>query len=119
MKASTSAKLAFSISSNKFPLCRKSGPRFCTCCIHCQALGASHNPSRGGGVGVGYALARSFANANASTIVLTGRHEHVLKSAAENLKAEYASVNPSLKVYTHTVDVTDTQSTGSSLELVN
>lgn len=67
----------------------------------------------GGGMGVGYAIANSFAQAGASIIVLVGRREQLLISAAETLKADHATANSSLKVHTHTVDVTDTKSTAS------
>ncbi len=64
----------------------------------------------GGGSGVGYAIASGFARAGASAIILTGRREHVLKSAAEQLKADWAAVNPGLAVHTHPVDVTSSES---------
>lgn len=64
----------------------------------------------GGGVGVGFAVASSFANAGASIIVLTGRREHVLQSAAERLKNACTTINPSLQVHIHTVDVTNGES---------
>lgn len=65
----------------------------------------------GGGYGVGYAIANSFAQASASTIVLVGRREAILQSAAEKLKADSAEINPNLNVHVHTVDVTDHGST--------
>ena len=67
----------------------------------------------GGGVGVGYAIANSFAQAKASTLVLTGRREHVLQAAAEKLKADSASINPGLKVHIKTADVTNSESVAS------
>ncbi|CAM1504624.1 Fc.00g022150.m01.CDS01 [Cosmosporella sp. VM-42] len=67
----------------------------------------------GGGVGVGYAVANSFAKAGASAIVLVGRRQEVLQSAAEKLKADYSTTNPGLKVHVRTVDVTDSESTAS------
>ena len=64
----------------------------------------------GGGSGVGYAIASGFARAGASAIILTGRREHVLKSAAEKLKADWATMNPGLAVHTHPVDVASSES---------
>lgn len=65
----------------------------------------------GGAYGVGYAIANSFAQARASTIVLVGRHVDTLQSSAEKLKADSAKVNPDLRVVVHKVDVTSHEST--------
>jgi NADP-dependent 3-hydroxy acid dehydrogenase YdfG len=64
----------------------------------------------GGGAGVGYAIATAFARAGASTIILTGRRENILQSAADALRAESQGFNPNLRIYTHTVDVADIKS---------
>ncbi|KAH8657836.1 putative NADP(+)-dependent dehydrogenase [Xylariales sp. PMI_506] len=64
----------------------------------------------GGGAGVGYYIAAAFARAGASTIILTGRREHVLRSAADKLKAESQGPNTDLKIYTHAVDVASVKS---------
>ncbi|KAM7197911.1 putative short chain dehydrogenase [Naviculisporaceae sp. PSN 640] len=85
------------------------------------SLSASHKPSlsqagktvliTGGGAGVGFFIARQFAKAGSSRIILVGRRQHVLESAAEQLRSE----NPTLTEYVHfkSVDVTDQGSTAA------
>lgn len=85
------------------------------------SISASHNPSlsqagktvliTGGGAGVGFFIAQQFAKAGASRLILIGRRQHVLRSAAEELQSK----NPSLAGFVHvmSVDVTDEGSTES------
>jgi 3-oxoacyl-[acyl-carrier protein] reductase len=46
----------------------------------------------GGGTGIGYAIAEAFASLG-DHVTITGRRDHVLKEAAEQLGAAYASFN--------------------------
>ncbi|KAF7559024.1 hypothetical protein G7046_g5130 [Stylonectria norvegica] len=64
----------------------------------------------GAGYGIGYNIANSFAAANSSNIVLTGRRESILQDAAKHLLRDHEKSNPKLKVHVHTVDVTDSES---------
>ncbi|CAH0042527.1 unnamed protein product [Clonostachys rhizophaga] len=60
----------------------------------------------GGGSGIGSAIAKSFAQAGASTIVLVGRREEVMQLTAQTLRES----NPELQVHIYTVDITESES---------
>lgn len=60
----------------------------------------------GGGTGVGFAIARSFVQASASTVIIVGRRLEVLKGAASKLEEEAKASGTSTKIITHVVDVT-------------
>lgn len=60
----------------------------------------------GGGTGIGYAIARAFALAGASTLVLTGRRLDVLQASAERLRAEISSAD----ILTHSLDIGNEES---------
>lgn len=57
----------------------------------------------GGATGIGYATARAFALAGASTVVLVARRAEVLKQKAAELSAEV----PSAAILTYSLDITD------------
>lgn len=57
----------------------------------------------GGGRGLGSEIARAYAAAGASHIVLLGRTQTTLSQTAEKIQKEFASVS----VSTHTADVAD------------
>lgn len=59
-----------------------------------------------GGTGIGRATALSFARSGARSIILLGRRQEVLASAAETIKSAYSSTN----VTTHSVDILDVPS---------
>ncbi|CAG9956980.1 unnamed protein product [Clonostachys rosea f. rosea IK726] len=63
----------------------------------------------GGGSGIGSAIAKSFAQAGASAIVLVGRREEVMQLAAQTLREGSAKSNPQLQVHIFTVDITDSE----------
>lgn len=83
------------------------------------SISASHNPClsqagktiliTGGGVGVGFFIARQFAKAGASRLILAGRRQIVLESGASRLQAEHPGLAGS--IYARSVDVTDGTST--------
>ncbi|KXH57488.1 hypothetical protein CNYM01_07033 [Colletotrichum nymphaeae SA-01] len=52
----------------------------------------------GGGSGIGASAARSFAQANAAKLILTGRTEHTLRQTAAVLRAEFPDLEISLHV---------------------
>ena len=57
----------------------------------------------GGGRGIGPEIARAYAAAGASRIVLLGRTQSTLSQTAEKIEKEFASVS----VSTHTADIAD------------
>ncbi|ORY02449.1 hypothetical protein BCR34DRAFT_81182 [Clohesyomyces aquaticus] len=57
----------------------------------------------GGATGIGFSIARNFAAAKASTIVLVARRAPTLKTASAELKKKY----PSTQVLTYAVDISD------------
>lgn len=63
----------------------------------------------GGGSGIGSAIAKSFAQAGASTIVLVGRREEVMQFTAQTLREGSTKLNPQLQVHIYTVDITDSE----------
>lgn len=63
----------------------------------------------GGGSGIGYAIARGFCKAGASTVILLGRRQAVLDEASTNLHADYGTT-----IWTYSLDVRDTSATNST-----
>jgi NAD(P)-dependent dehydrogenase (short-subunit alcohol dehydrogenase family) len=59
----------------------------------------------GGGRGIGKSIAIGFAQAGASTILITGRSKATMVSAAADIKAQ--STNPNLKVAIFEADIVD------------
>ncbi|KAH6625172.1 hypothetical protein C7974DRAFT_360088 [Boeremia exigua] len=59
----------------------------------------------GGGTGIGYAIARGFALAGASTIIITGRRANVLEASAKRLSEEI----PSAQVLGYPLDISDSE----------
>lgn len=59
----------------------------------------------GGSAGIGYAIARAFMQANASTIVICGRRSEIVSSAVSKLAAEEG--RHQIKVIGRTCDVAD------------
>lgn len=57
----------------------------------------------GGGAGIGFATARAFAAAGASTVAISGRTEKTLLSAKEDIESAHKGV----RVLTFVADVTD------------
>ena len=57
----------------------------------------------GGGAGIGFATARAFAAAGASTVAISGRTEKTLLSAREDIESAHKGV----RVLTFVADVTD------------
>ncbi len=57
----------------------------------------------GGGTGIGFAIARAFAQASAATIIILSRREEVVIKAASKLSAEFVASN--LKVLALRCDV--------------
>ena len=62
----------------------------------------------GGGTGIGFAIARAFAQAGAATVVIAGRRAAVIDAAVSKLSSEFAS--RSLKVLGLLCDVGDSSS---------
>lgn len=60
----------------------------------------------GGATGIGYAIARSFAQAKASTLILLGRRSPVVQDAVARLNADF----PSTKAIGRICDVGDVES---------
>jgi NAD(P)-dependent dehydrogenase (short-subunit alcohol dehydrogenase family) len=63
----------------------------------------------GGSTGIGYAIAVAFAQASASTIIITGRRTELLQNAASQLTKEVPGFKG--RVLIRTCDVSDTQET--------
>ncbi|KAI1318158.1 NAD(P)-binding protein [Xylariaceae sp. FL0255] len=63
----------------------------------------------GGATGIGFATARAFAQAGATTIIIASRREDVIKKSAVNLSTEFAASN--VKVIGLCCDVTNTDET--------
>ncbi|OAL53583.1 NAD(P)-binding protein [Pyrenochaeta sp. DS3sAY3a] len=57
----------------------------------------------GGGTGIGYAIARGFALAGASTVIITGRRSKVLQDSANKILSEI----PSTQVLAHPLDISN------------
>ena len=57
----------------------------------------------GGHTGIGYAIARAFAHASAKIIIIVGRRDNLVSSAASRLASEF----PSTKTLGHSCDVAD------------
>lgn len=62
----------------------------------------------GGSSGIGYAIARGFAEASASTIIITGRRSDVLRNAASQLTEEIPGFKG--RILGRTCDVSDPRS---------
>ncbi|KAI1400258.1 NAD(P)-binding protein [Hypoxylon fuscum] len=61
----------------------------------------------GGSTGLGYAIARGFAQASAKRIIISGRREGILNDAVENLSHEF----PTVQFIGKNLDVSDLEST--------
>ncbi|KAK9333506.1 hypothetical protein V1520DRAFT_142870 [Lipomyces starkeyi] len=59
----------------------------------------------GGGTGVGYAIARSFVQASADTVIIIGRRVEVLASAGSLLEQEAKTAGTNTKIVTRPCDV--------------
>lgn len=68
----------------------------------------------GGGRGLGPEIARAYAAAGASHIVLIGRTQTTLSKSKEAIEKEF----PSVSVTTHTADVADQAAVGKAAERV-
>lgn len=68
----------------------------------------------GGGRGLGPEIARAYAAAGASHVVLLGRTQATLSQTAEKIEKEFSSVS----VTTHTADVADEAAVGKAAEKV-
>lgn len=68
----------------------------------------------GGGRGLGPEIARAYAAAGASHVVLLGRTQATLSQTAEKIEKEF----PSVSVTTHTADVADEAAVGKAAEKV-
>ena len=68
----------------------------------------------GGGRGIGSEIARAYAAAGASHVVLIGRTQMTLSQTAENIEREFLSVS----VTTHIADVADEAAIGKAAEKV-
>lgn len=68
----------------------------------------------GGGRGIGSEIARAYAAAGASHVVLIGRTQTTLSQTAENIEREF----PSVSVTTYTADVADETAIGKAAERV-
>ncbi|KAJ3929496.1 MAG: short-chain dehydrogenase/reductase [Lentinula lateritia] len=64
----------------------------------------------GGGSGIGFAIARSFAQASASRIIIVGRRASVLEEAASKLREEFKDSNPTTEFITRPGDIGDDSS---------
>jgi NADP-dependent 3-hydroxy acid dehydrogenase YdfG len=62
----------------------------------------------GGGTGAGYAMARSFVQASASTMIIVGRRAEVLEAARVKLEEEAKTLDTGTKIISRPVDVVDT-----------
>ncbi|KAF2270896.1 NAD(P)-binding protein [Lojkania enalia] len=60
----------------------------------------------GGATGIGIEIARSFAAAGASTVILVARRANTLQSASEELSKKY----PSTQILAYPTNITDTES---------
>jgi NAD(P)-dependent dehydrogenase (short-subunit alcohol dehydrogenase family) len=60
----------------------------------------------GGGTGIGFAIARSFVRASASTVIIIGRRSDVLGTAGSSLKQDAKAIGADTKIITRTCDVT-------------
>ena len=61
----------------------------------------------GGGGGVGFAIAKAFVRASATTIIIVGRRAEVLEKARSQLDILAKETGNSTKIITRTCDVTD------------
>lgn len=68
----------------------------------------------GGGRGLGSEIAKAYAAAGASRIVLLGRTQNTLSQTAEQIEKEFGSVS----VSTHTADIADEAAIGKAAEKV-
>ena len=59
----------------------------------------------GGGTGVGFAIARSFVQASADTVLIVGRRSGVLATASSELEREAKTAGTNTKIITRTCDV--------------
>lgn len=68
----------------------------------------------GGATGIGYSIARNFAAAGASTIVLLARRAPTLEEAS----AAISKAHPSVEVLTYATDINDAQAVSDTLDAV-
>jgi NAD(P)-dependent dehydrogenase (short-subunit alcohol dehydrogenase family) len=61
----------------------------------------------GGATGVGFAMARAFIQASASTIIIVGRRKHVLEAAQAKLEAEAKTKGQQTNIITRQCDVSN------------
>jgi NAD(P)-dependent dehydrogenase (short-subunit alcohol dehydrogenase family) len=59
----------------------------------------------GGGIGVGFGIARAFVRASANTVIILGRRAAVLETARSCLKDEAKSAGTGTKIITQACDV--------------
>lgn len=67
----------------------------------------------GGGSGIGYAIARGFCKAGASTVILLGRRQAVLDEASATLHADYGTT-----IWTYSLDVRDVSATNATFATI-
>ncbi|KAJ3873327.1 short-chain dehydrogenase/reductase, partial [Lentinula edodes] len=73
----------------------------------------------GGGGGIGFEIARSFAKAGASKIIIVGRRTAVLDAAAVKLREEFKDSTPTPEFIAHQGDIGDDASISSIWEFLN
>ncbi|RDW74889.1 hypothetical protein BP6252_06031 [Coleophoma cylindrospora] len=61
----------------------------------------------GGGTGVGQAIARSFVQASAATVIIIGRRADVLAASAAHLEQEAKTTGTNTKIMTYSFDLLD------------
>ena len=59
----------------------------------------------GGGTGVGFSIAKSFVRASADTVIIIGRRQSVLETAASRLEAEAKATGTNTKITTRACDL--------------
>ena len=59
----------------------------------------------GGGTGVGFSIAQSFVRASADTVIIIGRRQSVLETAASRLEAEAKAAGTKTKITTRACDL--------------
>ena len=59
----------------------------------------------GGGTGIGFSIAQSFVRASADTVIIIGRRQSVLETAASRLQAEAKAVGTNTKITTRACDL--------------
>lgn len=65
----------------------------------------------GGGTGIGFSIAQSFVHASADTVIIIGRRQPVLETAASRLEAEVKVAGTKTKIMTHACDLVKKEDT--------